>query len=174
MNLVQFKEMFPKCPKGFEEATLYVLNDVFQKYELNTPERVAAFCAQIGHECGDFKYKEELADGSAYEGRKDLGNVNPGDGRLFKGRGWIQLTGRANYTKYSSLLGIDLVKDPQKATAAHVAGAIAGEYWKQNKLNALADSGDFDKITKRINGGFNGKRDRDERHARARKALGIS
>lgn len=173
MNLVDFKKIFPNCPHGFDETLCRILNATFEKFEINTPLRVAAFCAQVGHECGDFKYKEELASGEAYEGRKDLGNTQPGDGKRYKGRGWLMLTGRSGYTEYGNALGIDLVGNPESAASPDVAAQIAGLYWKKKNLNKYADAGDFDKITKLVNGGFNGKKNRDERYVRAKKILGI-
>lgn len=106
-----------------------------------------------------------------YEGRRDLGNVHPGDGSRFRGRGPIQITGRANYQKYGDLLGIDLVNSPMLAASKEVAFRIAGSFWKTHGLNDLADSEKFVDITKRINGGLNGLEDRQARYARAKAAL---
>jgi len=82
------------------------------RYGITTPLQMAHFIAQLGHESMSFLYTEELASGAAYEGRKDLGNTRSGDGRRFKGRGLIQLTGRANYTAYSKFTGIDYLENP--------------------------------------------------------------
>jgi putative chitinase len=114
---------------------------------------------------------EEIASGAAYEGRKDLGNTQPGDGKRFKGRGPIQLTGRANYQKYGQLLGLDLVNDPTIAATKEVGFRIAGQYWKLNGLNELADQQQFKAITKRINGGYNGLDDRIKYYDRAKKVM---
>lgn len=122
--------------------------------------RLAHFMAQLCHESGSFRYMEEIASGAAYEGRKDLGNTQPGDGVLFKGRGPIQLTGRANYRKYGRLIGINLETRPDLAANPSIGLHTALEYWKQNGLNALADADDVLSITKRINGGTNGLSDR--------------
>lgn len=132
--------------------------------------RFAHFFAQLGHESGGFKYMEEIASGQAYEGRKDLGNVQPGDGKRYKGRGPIQLTGRANYRTYGRLVGFDFESHPEMVAYPSVGMLVATLYWKQNGLNALADADDVDKITRRINGGTNGLADRKER-LRAMKAL---
>lgn len=173
MTLVDFKKIFPNCPHGFDETLCRILNATFEKFEINTPLRVAAFCAQVGHECGDFKYKEEIASGEAYEGRKDLGNTQPGDGKRYKGRGFLMLTGRSGYTEYGNALGIDLVGNPGWAANLPVASDIAGLYWQKHGLNALADASEFAKITKRINGGLTNQEDREKRYARAKQVLGI-
>ena len=89
------------------------LNKYMDKYEINTPNRILAFLSQVGTESGGLKWTQELASGSAYEGRKDLGNIYAGDGVKFKGRGLIQLTGRANYEAMSKKVGKDLVNNPQ-------------------------------------------------------------
>jgi len=144
--------------------------------EIDTPRRQAHFLAQISHESGELRYAEEIASGEAYEGRVDLGNTHPGDGRRFKGRGLIQLTGRANYQAYGHALGIDLVSgenfrrlsdDPQLAVDA------ACWFWQTRGLNALADRDDFVGITRTINGGLNGLADRERQLTRARFFLGL-
>jgi putative chitinase len=144
------------------------------EFEINTPLRQAAFLAQLAHESGRLKYWEEIADGKAYEGRKDLGNTQPGDGPRFKGRGPIQLTGRNNYGLASKALGIDLVTSPETAAHPDVGCRIAGWFWKSHGLNELADTGKFDSITRRINGGLNGKAQRDEFYGSFKAILGIS
>lgn len=134
--------------------------------------RQAAFLAQIMHETGGFTWLEELASGQAYEGRQDLGNTEPGDGRKFKGRGLIMITGRANYAKAGADLGLDLVGHPEQAAEPATAARVAAWYWKTRGLNSLADAGKFDSITRKINGGLNGKADRDKLFARAKQVLG--
>src|SRR5258705_12947602 len=113
---------------------------------------------------------EEIASGAAYEGRKDLGNPQPGDGKRYKGRGPIQLTGRANYTRYGGLLCLDLVNDPTIAATKEVGFRIAGQFWKLNGLNELADQQQFKAITKRINGGYNSLHDRIKNYNRPKRA----
>ena len=95
----------------------------------------------------------------------------PGDGKRYKGRGPIQLTGRANYSKYGGLLGLDLVNDPTIAATKEVGFRIAGQFWKLNGLNELADVQQFKLITKRINGGYNGLDDRIKYYERAKKVM---
>jgi putative chitinase len=131
------------------------------RYEIDaSPLRLAHFLAQLGHESGSYRYMEEIASGSAYEGRGDLGNTQAGDGRRFKGRGPIQLTGRANYRHYGQAIGIDLENHPEIAAIPSVGILTACLYWHEHSLNALADADDIERITRRINGGVNGLADR--------------
>ena len=133
---------------------------------ITDPTEVAAFLAQMAHESGNFKYMEEIASGQAYEGRRDLGNVEPGDGRRFKGRGFIQLTGRSNYETYGRALGIDLVNNPQLASEPKIAATVAVEYWNRRVRPNVSDFNDTRSITKLINGGFNGLADRQQKFAK--------
>jgi putative chitinase len=136
---------------------------------INTPLRQAHFLAQVGHESGQLRYTEEIASGAAYEGRKDLGNTQPGDGVRFKGRGLIQLTGRANYAAFAQACGQDVVADPDLvAEKPRLAVDAAVWFWGEHGLNALADKDDVLGITKCINGGTNGLADREALLARAK------
>jgi putative chitinase len=145
-----------------------------KKYEITTPLRMAHFIAQIAHETASFLYAEEIADGSAYEGRRNLGNTHPGDGMRFKGRGLIQLTGRANYTQYANDSGTDCLADPERVTTdPFVAVDVACWYWDKRRMNRLADADDAKAVTKAINGGYNGLDDRIEYLARAKAVLGL-
>lgn len=125
--------------------------------------RLIHFLAQLAHESGNFKYMEEIASGAAYEGRKDLGNTQAGDGKRFKGRGPIQLTGRANYRRYGQQLGIDFENNPEIVALPSVGLLVACKFWSDNGLNELADKDDVLSITKRINGGTNGLQDRKDK-----------
>ncbi|HVN83829.1 MAG TPA: glycoside hydrolase family 19 protein [Candidatus Binatia bacterium] len=139
--------------------------------DINTPLRQAHFLSQIGHESGALVFTEELASGDAYEGRTDLGNTQPGDGPRFKGRGLIQLTGRANYTRYGQAKGRNFVDgDNPKllATDAELAVDVACWFWQIHGLNALADGDDIEAVTRRINGGLNGLEDRQRYLDRAK------
>jgi len=136
------------------------INDAFNKYQINTYLRQCHFLAQAALETDGFKTFEEYASGQAYEGRKDLGNVKPGDGKRYKGRGMFQLTGRANYRAIGTKLGYDLENHPELAMGADVAILTACEYWNSHNLSPLADKDDIETITKRINGGLNGFADR--------------
>jgi putative chitinase len=134
--------------------------------QINTPLRQAHFLAQLGHESGSLRYTAELATGEAYEGRMDLGNTQPGDGPRFKGRGLIQITGRANYTNYGKDRGHDYITGLNSnllATDSGIAADCSGWFWATRHLNELADGDDLLAITKRINGGTNGLGDRARR-----------
>lgn len=136
---------------------------LLSSYGINTRLRLAHFMAQIEHESGGFKYLTELGGKSyfdKYEGRKDLGNIQKGDGFKFRGRGYIQVTGRANYTLLSKDMRIDFVNNPDALSQEANAMISAVWYWNKHKLNSLADLNDITKITKKINGGLNGFEDR--------------
>lgn len=135
---------------------------------MDNEKRLAHFMAQLCHESGGFRYMEELASGAAYEGRADLGNTQPGDGKRFKGRGPLQITGRLNYRNYGRIIGIDLERHPEVAALPSIGLHVALEYWQKNNLNALADTDDVLRITKRINGGTNGLADRKKHLAKIR------
>lgn len=122
--------------------------------------RLQHFLAQLAHESGNFRYMEEIASGTAYEGRADLGNTQAGDGIRYKGRGPIQLTGRTNYRKYGQALGLDFETNPAMVALPSVGLLVACKFWADNGLNELADKDDVLTITKRINGGTNGLVDR--------------
>ena len=130
--------------------------------------RAAAFVAQLAHESGQFRYVEEIWGPTAAQKRyeppgdlaKRLGNTDKGDGYRFRGRGPIQVTGRANYAKYGQLLALDLVQEPDRAATPEVGFQLAGLFWQRNGLNELADADDFTGITRRINGGTEGLEDR--------------
>lgn len=130
--------------------------------------RLSHFMAQLVHESGSFRYMEEIASGQAYEGRADLGNVVAGDGVRFKGRGPIQITGRANYRTFGRAIGIDIENHPEIAAVPSIGLHLALEYWKSRNLNALADADDVVAITRKINGGTNGLDDRKAHLARIR------
>lgn len=131
-----------------------------REHGITSQRRAEYFLAQVLHESGGLRWFEELADGSAYEGRRDVGNVHPGDGRRYKGRGPIQLTGRANYRWAGAELGLPLEAHPELASHHEVGWRIAALYWKAHDLNRIADAGDFLLATRRINGGTNGLDDR--------------
>jgi predicted chitinase len=128
----------------------------------NKNER-AMFISQMAHESGNFKYTEEIHDGSNYEGRQDLGNTQPGDGKRFKGRGYIQLTGRANYRQYGKLVGVDLENNPELAADPAIAAKVALAYWNKRVDREAAQAGDVRTVTKNINGGYNGLADRQDK-----------
>lgn len=135
---------------------------------IETGLRLAHFMGQCAHESGGFRYMEEIASGQAYEGRADLGNTQPGDGRRYKGRGPIQLTGRANYRAFGREVGIDFEAHPEIVAFPSIGLMAAVRYWNSRGLNALADADDLVGITRKINGGQNGLDDRRQRTALAK------
>jgi putative chitinase len=145
-----------------DRATTFLpfIEDAMHEFEINTPGRQAAFLAQIGHESGGLHWLVELWGPTPtqlrYETRYDIGNVSPGDGFKYRGRGLIQLTGRENYRKAGAALGVDLLGKPEMLGEPALAARSAGWFWKTKGCNEIADSGDFEKLTKRINGGLNG------------------
>ena len=150
------------------------IESAMDEFYIDFPKRQAAFLAQIGHESGGLRYTVEIwgptPAQSRYEGRKDLGNTEPGDGYRYRGRGILQTTGRFNYRRTGDALGVDLIAKPELLSTAELAARSAGWYWRINDLNKLADEGKFEAITKRINGGLNGY---DDRLARYEAALSV-
>lgn len=140
-------------------AIAQAIVDLSPAYEIDQRLRVINFLAQAMEETGAWKWMVELGGPSyfaKYDGREDLGNTQPGDGYLFRGRGIFQITGRANYAKYGDELDLDLVNNPDLASTPHVAVQIAFAYWSDHGCNALADADDIEAITRKINGGLNG------------------
>jgi putative chitinase len=131
------KQVMPQSTEANRQKYIEWLNYFMPKYGIDSDKEVAAFIAQIGHESGQLRYVEELASGSAYEGRKDLGNTQAGDGVRFKGRGLIQITGRFNYTQLSKDLGEDFIKHPELLSTPKYAVQSACWFWNKNKLNDL-------------------------------------
>ncbi|MGY2171875.1 glycoside hydrolase family 19 protein [Pseudomonas gingeri] len=152
-----------------------VLNTAMQRYQIVGRLRVAAFIAQIGHESGQLRWVRELWGPTAaqlgYEGRRDLGNTQPGDGPKYRGRGLIQVTGRANYAACGEALGLDLINKPELLEQPGPACMSAAWFWASRGLNTLADAGQFTKITGKINGGQNGAEDRQALYVVALKVL---
>ncbi|MFV3416299.1 glycoside hydrolase family 19 protein [Pseudomonas sp. NY15436] len=164
-------------PNASQRAGVFVpaLNRAMQRYKIDSPVRQAAFLAQIGHESGQLKWVREIWGPTPaqqkYEGRKALGNTEPGDGRRFLGRGLLQVTGRENYRKTGAALGIPLLDKPELLELPEWAAASAAWWWANHGLNELADVGEFEQITRVINGGLNGQRERLELWARAKEVL---
>jgi len=168
------QQLIAIMPNAARRAAMFIvpLNAAMVEFGIDTAPRQAAFIAQIGHESGELRYVAEIASGEAYEGRTDLGNTEPGDGVRFKGRGLIQITGRANYAAVAMALDIDCLDSPELLEEPDNACRSAGWYWQQYGLNELADANDFQLITRRINGGLNGEDDREALHAVAARVLG--
>ena len=175
----QLQQIMPNLAQAKRALYLGPLNQAMAACGVNTLLRTAAFAAQLAHESGEFRWMEEIWGPTAaqlgYEPPSAkaarLGNTQPGDGKRFKGRGPIQITGRFNYKKYGDLLGVDLTASPERAAAPDVAFLTAGLFWKTNGLNELADGQQFVTITHRINGGENGLADRQKYYERAKAVL---
>lgn len=154
-----------------------LITAAMDEFDVDTFQRQADFVAQVGHESGGYAFVREVwgptPAQAKYEGRIDLGNVYKGDGSLYRGRGLIQITGRANYTAAAKALGLDIVRNPQLLELDANAARSAGWFWKTHGCNEIADTGDFVALTHRINGGTNGLADRVARRALARRALGL-
>jgi putative chitinase len=150
MDLITLKKIISNAYVNQELSDS--LNSTFIKFDINTPLRQAHFIAQIIHESGGFKYKEEIASGQAYENRKDLGNTQKGDGIKYKGRGFIQSTGRANYELLTRILGVDFINNPELLCQNPYAMLSAGIYWDNHNLNHYADLDDVLTISIKING----------------------
>lgn len=154
------RRIVPGYSESFYKTLARDLGQAMHDNQINTLRRATMFVAQIAHESGGFRYREEIASGAAYEHRADLGNVFIGDGKRFKGRTYIQITGRSNYVAVSKALGIDFVRNPQKLAEPTYAAKGAAWWWRTHGCNALADKNDFKGVTRRINGGLNGYSDR--------------
>ena len=159
------------------------LNEAMSLYGINTKKRIAAFLAQVGHESGRLKYTSEIWGPTAtqrrYEGRKDIGNIYPGDGSRFRGHGLIQTTGRFNHRRVTQrlrarfpTLGVpDFEAEPTKLTLPRWAALSAADFWDMIGGNQLADTDQFTLLTRRINGGINGLSDRKSLWASMRKVM---
>jgi putative chitinase len=180
----QLQSIMPAVPATRRDALLPFLHAAMTEFAIEAPARIAAFLAQLAHESGQFRFMEEIWGPTPAQRRYEpvstlatnLGNSEVGDGKRFKGRGPIQITGRANYRRFGDILGTDLVADPARAALPELAFRIAGLFWSKKGLNELADRATpdaFREITRRINGGFNGLEDRQKFYAVARRVLGV-
>lgn len=173
MTTQQLKEIIPDALESHIETYAPILTVLMQQNGINNKLRECHFIAQIAHESGSLTYVKELASGKAYEGRKDLGNIHPGDGVKFKGRGLIQITGRKNYLALSLFLFKDnrLLTNPKILEEPKYAVLSAIWFWNSRNLNSWADKDNFKVITRLINGGYNGLADRLAFLNRAKKVL---
>lgn len=151
------------------------ITNAMAEFHIDTPARQAMFLAQVGHESGSLDFVREIWGPTkqqiTYDGR--MGNVHPGDGFRYRGRGLIQTTGRDNYVKVMMALDIDCVEHPELLEEPVNAARSAAYFWQSNGLNVFADSGDITDCTRRINGGENGLADRTARWNVAKKSLGV-
>lgn len=190
--MITLDELKAICPQtGTGRLAIFVepLNDAMREFDISTSPREEAFIAQIAHESGGFVYLREVGSGDAYEGNLHLGNTKPGDGRHFKGRGLIQITGRKNYGLAADALALDLLAHPELLEEPINACRSAAWFWTTGaglnlshaayahglqdgvNLNDLADRGDFQGITLAINGGLNGYQSRLAYWSRTQEAL---
>lgn len=173
MDAQTLADAMPGLDAGLAEALLPGCLQAMRAAECTTVMRQAMFLAQVGHESGSLRYTEELASGAAYEGRADLGNIQAGDGPRFRGRGFIQLTGRVNYGRFSDWCARRnlvpattwFVNRPELVADQPWAWLSAAWYWTvaRPQINSLADAGDVAGVTYAINGGDNGLDDRRAR-----------
>lgn len=177
MGIGTLTKLFQKlgCPTFERAESLAIAGNKFMREAgiMDNPLRFVHFIGQVAHESAGFIYMEEIADGSAYEGRKDLGNLQAGDGKRYKGRGPLQLTGRANYRTIGRLIGIDLERNPTLCADPSIGMQVATVFWTRNNLNVLCDADDVKAVTKRVNGGQNGLADRIARTNRVKGMLGL-
>ena len=181
----QLHAIMPKLAPDRGAAFFPFLTAAMTEFGIDRPARMAAFLAQLAHESGQLKFMEEIWGPTAAQRRYEptstlatnLGNTQVGDGKRFKGRGPIQLTGRANYKRFGDLLGEDLASVPERAANPDVAFRVAGLFWSKRGLNELADQATpdaFRQITRRINGGFNGLAERQRFYDTATQVLGVT
>lgn len=172
-----------ECPHNRAAIWHPYLVDAMRTYSITVPANIADFFAQIGHESEGLEYIREIWGPTpvqrGYEGRADLGNTQPGDGRRYLGRGPLQITGRANYRNATARIRLvvpdapNFEAEPEYLEEPRWGALTAAEFWARNGCNELADSGEFDRLTRRINGGMNGIDDRRRRRILARLALGL-
>ena len=150
VTLTQATAVFGRAPTPEQ---LRDLNACLLQFSITTPARIRHFLAQIGHESGGLRWMQELADGSAYEGRADLGNTQPGDGVRFKGVGPIQVTGRYNYQRFADFIGDQAVMNGCSYVASKYPFSISGFWWHLNALNAFIDNGaSCRQVSAKVNG----------------------
>jgi len=173
------KVLLAVCPHGKREHIIGFaasMTWMVSYAELSTPRRLGVFIGQCAHESDGFRTMSEYASGKAYNGRKDLGNVLPGDGPRYKGRGAIELTGRTNYRAAGKALGVDLEGKPEQAATWPLAGMVSAWFWRTKGLNSYVDTSSDEVAIKasthRINGGYNGLAQRTRYIKAAWAALG--
>lgn len=168
LTLEQLKRITPGTPVERIAVFLPYLNDYLPDYGIDTPVEVASFLAQVLHESGGFKWLREIwgptTAQSKYEGRVDLGNIYPNDGKKFMGRGLLQITGRTNYKRMSKeIFGNEtLLTNPEILSSAKYAVVSACIYWRWRNLDANDDDFSIEAETKKVNGGYNGLQDRKQ------------
>jgi putative chitinase len=167
----QLMQVMPQAGARRVNEFVAALDNAYAEWEIDSRLRVSHFLAQLAAESIQLTYTAEIASGVRYEGRADLGNTQPGDGMKFKGRGLIQVTGRANYTACAKALNLPLLDHPELLELPIYAASSAGWFWKTHGCNELADHDDLYAVTRRVNGGLNNIADRSIFYNRARKAI---
>ncbi|WP_082505615.1 glycoside hydrolase family 19 protein [Deinococcus sp. Leaf326] len=151
---------YPGMPLAVAQEWAAALNAAAVRFEIDTPLRLAHWLSQLMHESVGLKFTREIWGPTpaqlGYEGRANLGNTQPGDGKRYMGRGPIQVTGRANYRTYGRRLGYDLEGNPQLAEQPTIGALIAGDYWASHGLNSRADLGG-DSQVETISAAINGR-----------------
>ncbi|WP_458120752.1 glycoside hydrolase family 19 protein [Paenibacillus sp. Z6-24] len=147
--------------RNLNDEMLKDLNNCLSRYDITTPDRIRHFISQCSHESVAGLYTKEIASGKAYNGRKDLGNTQPGDGPKYKGAGYIQMTGRSNYQQFANAIGDSRIMEGVNYVSKVYPWSSAGFWWHKNNMNSLCDRGaTVEQVTKRVNGGYNGLADR--------------
>jgi len=169
ITLEQLEAIVPHASPGRLQGFVDPINAAIREFGI---QKVPEFLAQTAHESEGFLYLREIwgptPEQARYEGRADLGNNRPGDGSRYRGRGLIQVTGRANYAACGDALNLPLLEQPELLEHPEGACRSAGWFWKERGLDAIDD---FERMTRRINGGTNGLADRFAYLGRAREAL---
>jgi len=196
----QLEQLIPGNP--YIDHWYDALSKLLPDYEINTPNRIAAFIAQCAHESANFTalhenlnyraetlskvwpsrfpagiaeqyaHKPEAIANRAYSSRMGNGDEASGDGWRYCGRGLIQLTGKDNYTAFADSIGITPEEVSDYVQTFEGAAQSACWFWESNNLNQYADSGDIETMTKRINGGTLGLEDRKKHYEHAKHILG--
>jgi len=163
----QLASIWGSNENSITDAVINDLNSCLNLFKINTKSRMRHFISQISHESGAGKWMKELASGDAYEGRRDIGNTQPGDGRKYKGAGFIQLTGRANYASFSKYMNDPRIMDGVDYVATKYPATSAGFWWHNNNMNALCDKNPtVEEVTRKVNGGYRGLEDRKKYYKR--------
>lgn len=172
LYLVSKEQLEKIWNRSVSDIQIKELNECLIKFEINNKSRLCHFISQISHESGAGRYTMEIASGDAYEWREDLGNNQRGDGRRFKGAGYIQLTGRANYQAFANYMKDPKIMEGVNYVAARYPFTSAGYWWYKNGMNFLCDKNPtVEQVTRRVNGGYNGLSDRKMYYDRCLKYL---
>lgn len=163
----QLASIWGSNENSISDAVINDLNSCLNLFKINTQSRMRHFISQISHESGAGKWMKELASGDAYEGRRDIGNTQPGDGKKYKGAGFIQLTGRANYASFSKYMNDPKIMNGVDYVALNYPATSGGFWWYNNNMNALCDKNpSVEEVTRKVNGGYRGLEDRKKYYNR--------